>query len=482
MWWKPYAADIPHHMYSLSKSVTSMAVGFAVSEGLISYDDSITKFFQRQIRSTADKRIYSVTIKHLLTMTSGAYIANEATTVLRSDWVSYFLNSQLSFIPGKRFNYNSINTYILAAIVIKVTGMPLMEYLTPRLFEPLAISDIFWSKCPLGRECGGWGLHLKTEDTAKLAQLLLDDGVWEGKQILPLDWVSTATANLADCSADTKYDDHPDVNSGYGMQFWRNRDGKSFRMDGMLGQYGLVLPQYDMVIATTAGHLNQLEVLDLFWEVLIPHIDAQPLSDYEIMQSKIAALSLKKFNESSNPSQSRRISGRQFDMPLNTISFLPFASRYLHGINMPGIAYVKFNLEDETPTLTWKEGKEENTVPLPFGGGFEMCSVTIFGTVTPAAVSAKWLEGTDNTLVVVLRDMYTPHARHIIFEFKGNSVECTFDEYPSFAESAKFLLDLLSAMRHFAEPAARIAGKIAAQVVVGKWEETTPLAINAKKD
>ena len=247
MWWKPYSPEKPHHLYSFSKSITCTAVGFAISEGLLSLDDRVVKFYPRRVENLLDKRVYSMTIEHLLTMTSGAFIANEAMMNIHIDWAEWFLNSPLTYFPGEKFIYNSLNTYMLSNIIRRVTGMGLVDYLTPRLFEPLGIKRPQWYTCPMGIECGGWGLELTTEDMAKFTLLYLNDGVWNGKRILPEGWARLVGEKHADSSTDAKFAYRPDSTAGYGYQFWINRDGKSYRADGMYAQYGLVLPEKDAV-------------------------------------------------------------------------------------------------------------------------------------------------------------------------------------------------------------------------------------------
>lgn len=476
LWWEPYSPDIPHHMYSFSKSLTSAAIGFAVSEGLLSYDDRITTFFPRHVHDNADNRIYSVTIEHLLTMTSGAFIANEVTTILQTDWLDFFLNSPLSSFPGEKFNYNSINTYVLGAILIKVCGMGLLDYLTPRLFEPLGITDIFWDKCPLGRECAGWGLYLKTEDMARFGQLLLNDGMWEGKRILPEGWVKKASSRLADNSVDIKYGDDPDVNAGYGMQFWINRDGKSFRADGMLGQYALVLPEQDAVIVTTAGDLKQLEILDLLWEKLIPELGAIPEgstvgADSAELASLAPTLHLEKFEASRRPDIEALISGREYTFPINHWSLVAFPARYLHGFAPPGITSVRFLFGAE-PEIIWCCSSVENRMPLPLNGGTSHGFVQFMGDSIPTVVSARWCTDRRNTLQVIFRAICTPHALEAFFEFSsdGMTLELDTDELPSFEESARFIVDLLGSLRIMADPFSKIAGKLADQRLKGVYD------------
>ena len=246
--WFPYSDRIPHMMFSLSKSVVSLAFGIACQEGLVTPEDRLVSYFPQKPALFRSPRMEKVTLWHLLTMTSTATFS-EAGSVAEKDWVRAFLAGDCSGEPGSRFVYNSMNTYMLSAVLQKVTGMPLTEYLTPRLFEPMEIPVPFWETCPMGVEKGGWGLYLTVSDMAKLGQLLLQKGMWETsegkKQLVPSQWVEEA------CSTQVLTGDEG-ITAGYGYQFWSfGKEG--FQMNGVFGQRVIVLPDKDLVIAVTAG-------------------------------------------------------------------------------------------------------------------------------------------------------------------------------------------------------------------------------------
>ena len=247
--WKPYSGSYPHMMFSLSKSVVSMAVGFAVQEGLLTLDDKAAGYFPDKNVLFRSPRINNITVRHLLNMTSGLKF-NEVHSVVEKDWVRAILQSDCSFEPGTEFSYNSLNTYLLSAILCKKTGMGLVEYLTPRLFGPLGIHNVSWDVCPMGIEKGGWGLWLRTVDMAKLGQFYLQRGLWmvdgEEKQLLPEDWVIEST------KMDTPTREG-DYSKGYGYQIWSFGAKGAYQFNGMLGQYVIVLQERDMVIAMTGG-------------------------------------------------------------------------------------------------------------------------------------------------------------------------------------------------------------------------------------
>ena len=195
-YWAPYRAEYPYMLYSMSKSITGTAIGIAIEEGLLSLDESLADIFPEFMPTNYLRQHKVVTVRQLLTMRTGNRF-NEVGSMLDENWVKMFMESLPKFDPGTAFEYNSMNTYMLAAILVKKTGVPLMEYLRPRLFAPLGIEEVAWEVCPQGVEKGGWGLYLRLEDAAKLGQLYLQNGVWDGKRIVSEDWVHAATQSKA---------------------------------------------------------------------------------------------------------------------------------------------------------------------------------------------------------------------------------------------------------------------------------------------
>jgi CubicO group peptidase (beta-lactamase class C family) len=270
-WWHPYEPDQPQTLYSLSKAFTSTAVGFAVGEGLLSVDDHVA-----DLLSGADQRpdndLRGMRVRHLLTMTTGH--DSEAVPLMAADpdddWVRGFLGVPVVHEPGTRFVYNSGATYTLSAIVQRLTGETVLDYLRPRLFEPLGFGPATWDTCPRGVNLGGWGLRLRTADLARFGRLYLDGGRWQGRQLLPAAWAEAATAWQVPSVA---AQDAPDWRQGYGYQFWRCRHG-AYRADGAFGQFVVVMPAQDAVLAITAGTTDLQGVLDAVWTHLLDAVPA----------------------------------------------------------------------------------------------------------------------------------------------------------------------------------------------------------------
>jgi len=269
-WWKPESADKPHVMHSLSKSFTSTAVGLAVAEGKLSVDDPVLKFFPEDAPEKPSDKLKAMRVRDLLTMSTGHETEPKFTP--DTPWVKTFLAQPVPHKPGAHFLYNSPGSHMLAAIVGKVTGQTVLDYLKPRLFEPLGIENPEWGTSPQGNTLGGWGLKVRTEDIAKFGQLYLQKGQWNGKQLIPTAWVEQATSKQVSNGSDpTK-----DWDQGYGFQFWRCRHG-AYRGDGAFGQFCIVLPEQDAVVAITANTRDMQAELNVVWEKLLPAFQAGPL-------------------------------------------------------------------------------------------------------------------------------------------------------------------------------------------------------------
>lgn len=260
---EPFDVDTPHRMYSVTKSFTSSAIGLAVAEGLLMIEDRVVDIFPNLAPSPIDANLAELRVKHLLTMSA----EHPALPGPRSSpFIAAFLAERLALPPGSRFDYSNQCSYMLSAIVQRLTGEPLDVYLRPRLFEPLGIVARPWIKSEEGVNNGGWGLHLTTREMARFGQLCLQQGVWQGQRLLPAAWVDEATsrhvASWGNAGA-------TDWTVGYGYQFWRGRHD-SYRADGLLGQLCLILPKLDVLIAITAGTLSTQRILDLAWEKVLP--------------------------------------------------------------------------------------------------------------------------------------------------------------------------------------------------------------------
>ncbi|WP_125776383.1 serine hydrolase domain-containing protein [Antribacter gilvus] len=273
-WWDPYGPDLPHVMFSVSKSFASTAVGLAVHEGLLSLDDRVIDHLAAEAPAEPSENLAAMRVRHLLTMTSGHAMSTmeavDTTSIGREggDWVRQILAMPVDLEPGSRFVYNTGATYLAGVIVQRLTGQRLVDYLRPRVFDPLGITRATWEQDPDGLDVGGYGLSVTTEELAAFGQLYLQRGEWEGRQLVPAEWIDEATS----AQVVSEHPDWPEWRQGYGYQFWRSRFG-AYRADGAFGQYAVVWPEHDLVLAITSGIQNLQSVQDAVWAALLPTLD-----------------------------------------------------------------------------------------------------------------------------------------------------------------------------------------------------------------
>lgn len=287
-WRNGAAADQPHILHSVSKTFTSLAVGLAVAEGKLSVDEKMVDIFPEYVPDSVSANLADMEVRDLLTMTCGHAVdhSSEMRQLAKADssfnWVKQFMSYPVEYRPGVIYCYNSVGTMMLSAIVQKRTGEKLVDYLTSRLFEPLGIEGAHWEESGSGICFGGWGLYLKTEDLAKTGQLILQKGEWNGRQIVSREWIadmtrmqvesSPAGRNLVQLAENPGFKPGPDWIQGYGYQMWMCRHN-AFRADGAQGQYILVLPEQNSVVAMTANIGNMQKELDLVWQYILPALD-----------------------------------------------------------------------------------------------------------------------------------------------------------------------------------------------------------------
>lgn len=347
-WWSPYTSEYKHLLYSVSKTFTALAVGCAVGEGLISVEDRVITFFPELLPDSISPALSRLTVKHLLTMTT-VHDGDPTPRIIPrdEDWVKLFLNEKLVMEPGTGGQYNSIASHTLAAIVEKMTGMPLINYLEAKLFRPLHISRFDSEVSPTGIAAGGWGLRLQTESLAKAGQLMLQGGVWEGVRLLPETYLADAVAGPPG-----ERDTDDDWLQGYGYQLWLNSvDG--YRMDGAFGQLVVVLPSYDAVIVMTCEGHDTRKQMQWIWRNLLPAISPERLPqsrDTERLRQRLAGLALPL------PRSGKAAFGRH-----------PQNGKYRIAPNAKGIEQLEFDFSEDECLL--KITAHGQTHFLPFASG-----------------------------------------------------------------------------------------------------------------
>jgi len=418
-WWAPYAPDEPHVLYSLSKSFTSTAVGLAAAEGKLRVDDLVLGFFPSEAPPDPSANLRSMRVRDLLTMSTGQhnedirdfpYLADE-------NLVKKFLALPVAHKPGTLFVYNTPASYMLSAIVQKVTGQTVVDYLGPRLFEPLGIRTPTWEASKRGISLGGFGLSVLTEDIARFGQLYLQKGTWQGKALLPAAWVEAATARqMSNGSSPSS-----DWEQGYGYQFWRCRHGV-YRGDGAFGQFCIILPQYDAVVAITSGTRDMQLVLNLIWDRLIPALKPSPLTtdraSSDKLSAKLSSLTLPAQAGEATSSAAKAVVGRRYMLAPNAQSVEALA---LDTLDSRGEASFMFRMG----------GADQHLVAAP--GAWRKGSLTINGVADPIAASGAWTA--DDTYTMKVAHYRTPFISTYRLHFAGDQVTVEAEQNVAFTES-----------------------------------------------
>ncbi|NRF95116.1 serine hydrolase [Paenibacillus frigoriresistens] len=335
---------------SISKSFTLTAIGMAVNEGLLSLDDTVISFFPEEVTPSIASNMASLKVRHLLTMSTGHAIDTTPVIASNENGAKAFLEIPIVHEPGTAFLYNTGATYMLSAILNKVTGKNLLEILQPRLFEPLGMSGITSLSCPRGIHVGGFGMSIKTEDIAKLGLLYLQKGMRNGERILREEWVKEATAfHVAN-----GIDPDSDWAQGYGFQFWRCRHD-AYRADGAFEQFCIVLPEKEAVIAITGGAMEMQSILDCVWEHLLPGMSDTPLyegpEDEEMLERKLNSLSYPVQVIKTASSDDHKWHDKSYEI----------------GPNDAGITQITFHLSNNEFSLTFQDNTETQTLRIGNG-------------------------------------------------------------------------------------------------------------------
>jgi len=435
-YWSPYNPTDPHIMFSLSKSFTSTAVGFAVTEGLLKVTDPVISFFPDDLPSEVSENLAAMQVKHLLSMSTGH--DEDTTSYLREGvgktWVQSFLARPVAYQPGTFFLYNTGATYMLSAIVQKLTGQTLIEFLKPRLFEPLGIENPLWEVSPEGINTGGFGLSIVTRDIARFGQLYLQKGMWEGKQLIPAAWVEEASSKHISNGDDPE----SDWAQGYGYQFWRCRHG-AYRGDGAFGQYCVVMPEQDAVMAITSGLMDMQQVLNLVWKHLLPGMKDEALpsnpSASDALEEKLKGLAIAPVSVGESGAVAAEVSGKKFAVAENEW----------------GVSEITFDFAQGGGVLNLVEGEEQSQVTFGYGEWQAGSTTLLHPGPRKYAASAGWSDA--NTLDLQLYYLtpifgegpalgvgLIPFGLGLAFRFDGDSLTVNVKPSVSFNPDLKINL------------------------------------------
>lgn len=461
----PYPKGMWHITHSMCKSITGMAIGMLIEEEKLKLDENIYDIFPDHINAFSKIFRPVITVENLLTMTSGVTF-NESGIVSGNDWLGSFLNASVNGKPGTEFQYNSLNTYVLSAIVTKRTGETLTEYLTPRLFGPLGITKYYWETCPKGITKGGWGLFLCAEDMAKLGQLYLQRGKWNGQQLVSEYWIEISTARHLKTQNDTY---------GYGYQLWMEQRPGSFEYNGMLGQNVIIYPDMDMVLVTNAGNKEMfqdcimLNIIRKYFPVNYHPADVlpeHPLS-YSLLKRLCGELengennnrstslrrgwkrnvvsrrkhSDKKYSyrisaavdrPSDHHSFMRAVSGRTYVMEQQNIGIVPLFVQVFHNNMTDGISEISFTYDAGNFCVSFTEGEVIHKLPVGFGKAADGC-VDLHGEHYLVATLGEFARDENDIPVLKLEITFIEECVkrkvHIFFH-EDNGIEIRWNETP----------------------------------------------------
>lgn len=461
----PYPKGMWHITHSMCKSITGMAIGMLIEEEKLKLDENIYDIFPDHINAFSKIFRPVITVENLLTMTSGITF-NESGIVSGNDWLGSFLNASVNGKPGTEFQYNSLNTYVLSAIVTKRTGETLTEYLTPRLFGPLGITKYYWETCPKGITKGGWGLFLCAEDMAKLGQLYLQRGKWNGQQLVSEYWIEISTARHLKTQNDTY---------GYGYQLWMEQRPGSFEYNGMLGQNVIIYPDMDMVLVTNAGNKEMfqdcimLNIIRKYFPVNYHPADVLPENplSYSLLKRLCGELengennnrstslrggwkrnvvsrrkhSDKKYSyrisaavdrPSDHHSFMRTVSGRTYVMEQQNIGIAPLFVQVFHNNMTDGISEISFTYDAGNFCVSFTEGEVIHKLPVGFGKAADGC-VDLHGEHYLVATLGEFARDENDIPVLKLEVTFIEECvkrkAHIFFH-EDNGIEIRWNETP----------------------------------------------------
>lgn len=355
------------YTFSACKSITSLAIGLLIDDGRLRLTDKISDLLEESIPSNR-RRIREMTVEDLLTMRSGV-IFTEAESMTEPDWVRRFVNAPILGEPGEEFRYNSLNTYILSVIVCRVTGGSMLDFLRQRLFDPMGITDVLWEKCPSGYEKGGWGLYIRPEDMAKIGQLVLDGGLWQGKRLISAEYLHAATSAHATPP--------PEIGDfDYGYQIWVGRRERSFLFNGMLGQNVLCYPDSGIIVLTNAGadtdyqESRYFRVVSRYFGGAFPDALPEDPAARKRLQRTLEQLSLYSRPQEAPDQRSEPFLHRDFvvdDPKAASVGLLPLALQALHNNYTTGVQAISISLRGKTPELIYQEADATYRVPIGLG-------------------------------------------------------------------------------------------------------------------
>lgn len=456
----PFVAEMPHTMFSFSKAVTAVAIGFAIHEGLLRLDTTIEDLFGDIYSEKLMKKNKGITVRHLLNMTAGKSISlfdNKE----NGKWLDSYIKSGRYAKPGEKFKYISENTYVLGRMLAKVSGLTISEYLKPRLFEPLKMDITFWEKDELGFDAGGWGIFMNIEDMAKLGQCFLQNGVWNGVQVIPDGWVEAMTTPYTRglYGLDAK-------ELGFGYNTWCGRNDGYYRFEGLYSQFIFFYPREEACVAINCSDIKHKVIFDLV-DKYFPKAfkdDLQVISEDITEEFKE---SLNRFSYNILPVAPRNyatetgLNDKIYKMrPVKVATMLPLSATYMLSSKPGYLNNIKFRFNEDYAEMTWDEKNAgKNVICINFDGKRRISNVHFGDMHVHVLAYGAWRS--DGKLEIQFYTMEIPEVRTWVIEFNKNKIKIKNSLSPNLYETldnkyrfegikTNFLLDVVAKISNFA--------------------------------
>jgi CubicO group peptidase (beta-lactamase class C family) len=438
----PYRMDIWHVTHSMCKTVTALAIGILVSEGKLTVKDKLTDIFDKELLPLQKIKLGKLTVENLLTMSSGIAL-NEEVICAESDWLHAYFDSQIKFEPGSKFEYNSMNSYVLSCIVKKLTGISMFDYLKEKLFDKLGIYNVCWESSPQGETKGGWGMYILPEDIAKIGLLLENMGMWNNEQLISPEYIKAMTSKQIEI---------PDSTAGYGYQLWMGEKSRTYIMNGMLGQYVYCNEPENLVVVITGGN-NKLFVSSKTDEIVNRYfikndsfclIDTKPEKNMRNLFNSNAMFQDEKINRSIlfpfltvrrdelTKKMMNKLDGHSYNLEQKYVHILPLFTSLLNNCYTQGISKISFSRVKDDYYMSLIDGEEINKIKIGIKEP-EISTITALNEPYIVAAQAKAAANEDGTPVLIVKLPFLEHSdgRIIkIFFYGGNKIKAEFLEVP----------------------------------------------------
>lgn len=444
--------------FSASKSLVSIAAGFAVNEGLFTLDTPICEIFQDEMTALGKRTMKDITLRDLITMRSSVQFG-EAEAMVSENWKRSYLSSALKGTHGKTFAYNSLNTYMIAAAIVKTSGESLTSYLEKRLFKPLEMGKVYWETSPEGIEKGGWGLYIRPDDMAKIGICMLNSGKWKGQQIIPGEWVRESTYFKAEAPKNAGRFD-------YGYQIWCGRDSDTFLFNGMFGQNMLAFRNSGIIIISNCANNEVFQGSTFYSTTLKYFYDScdDRISNIPIKENKCSAQKLSEYlktqrigygkNDIELPKECYLLDKVELvpDSPCSaSAGIMPLGLQTVNNNYTKGLKFIRFEISNGKFYIAYCEKDAIHRFPVGFSKPLSV-NMSFHSSVFRVAVSGEFSENEDGIQVLKLRLCFveTPFVRTMKLFFNGDDYVLLFDETPTRRFAIENIKDIKYTLEEYA--------------------------------